>query len=188
MSARATRKPLSGEQRSGSRKGSLQCKTVGDRITMRGRIGRLATCALAGWLGVTAILASASAAPRRTPVPLQSSHAPALAEPRFEERDFTPWLPNRVLIEQLKRHPAPGKFPAYIEGRAENYAVEFRAALRPKPKGFLTWEARWNVTEPEFEALHQRYAQRGFILYSRSEFAGLEGDTRLNGVWIKVRE
>ena len=165
---------------------------------MAGRIGELAPCALAGWL-VAAILASAGAATlpvsgasaqdlRPAPIPLQSSRAPALAEPRFEERDFTPWLPNRLLAEQLKRHTAPGKFPAYIEGRAQGRGFEFRAALRPKPRGFLTWEARWNVTEAEFEALHQRYAQRGFILYSRSEFAGLKGEMRLNGVWIKVRE
>jgi hypothetical protein len=124
---------------------------------------------------------------RRTIVPLQSSRAPTLAQPRFEEQDFTAWLPNRVLLEQLQKDTARIGFPAYIEGRAENFAIEFRAVVRPRPKGFQTYEMRWNLTDEQFEEMHQRLLQRGFILYSRSEFTGIKGDSRLNGVWIRVR-
>jgi len=125
--------------------------------------------------------------PRRAVVPLQSSRAPTLAQPRFEEREFTAWLPNRVLLDQLKKESTQGRFPAYVEGRAENYAVEFRAVLRPKPKGFLAWEVRWNVADEMFEEVHQRLLQRGYILYSRSDFAGFNKESRHNGVWIKMK-
>jgi hypothetical protein len=153
-----------------------------------GRFGRLAGAigALVA-IGIVIATIAQAAQPRVQPVPLQSSRAPTLAQPRFEDADFTPWLPNRVLMEHLQRESSRGNFPAYIEGRAENYAVEFRAVLRPKPKGFLSWEGRWNVGDAEFEELHQRLAQRGFILYSRSEFADLAGERRFNGVWIRVK-
>ena len=130
---------------------------------------------------------SAAEPPRRAIVPQQSSHAPTLAQPRFEERDFTAWLPNRVLQDLLKKDSARGSFPAYVEGRGENYAIEFRAVVRPKPKGLLTFEMRWNISEEAFEEVHQRLLQRGLILYSRSEFTGLKGESRHNGVWIKVK-
>lgn len=124
---------------------------------------------------------------RRTIVPQQSARAPTLALPHFEDKDFTPWLPNRVLLDQLKRDSGQGRFPAYVEGRAEKFAIEFRAVVRPKPKGFLSYEMRWNIPDEQFEEVHQRLLQRGFILYSRSEFTGLKGDPRFNGVWIRVR-
>ena len=143
-----------------------------------------------GAAGLAAPTGSAFAAkpPHRELVPQQSSRAPTLAQPRFEEREFTAWLPNRVLLDQLKKESAQGRFPAYVEGRAENYAVEFRAVLRPKPKGFLAWEVRWNVPDEMFEEVHQRLLQRGFILYSRSEFTGFNKDFRHNGVWIKMKD
>jgi hypothetical protein len=145
-----------------------------------------ATCLLA--LGGSFRTHAAEGDPARPAGPAgQSSHSPTLVRPRFEEREFTPWLPNRVLVDQLKKEQALQHFPVFVEGRAENYAVEFRAVLRPRPKGFQLWEARWNISDEEFEAMHQRLLQRGFILYSRSEFAGLNGETRFNGVWIKVK-
>jgi hypothetical protein len=146
--------------------------------------------ALCAWVGLCVIVAPCptySARLKGEPVPLQSSRAPALAQPRFDDSDFTPWLPNRVLLDQLKRDSSRGSFPAYVEGRAENFAIEFRAVLRPKLKGLLSWEVRLNVADSQFEELHQRYAQRGFILYSRSDFTGLQGEARVNGVWIRVR-
>ncbi len=160
----------------------------------RGRRWARAGGALAAILGCAAILAalpggtSAARPPRRDFAPLQSSRAPTLAQPRFEEREFTAWLPNRVLLDQLKKESAQGRFPAYVEGRAQNYAVEFRAVLRPKPKGFQTWEVRWNVADEMFEEVHQRLLQRGFILYSRSDFFGFSGEYRHNGVWIKMKD
>jgi hypothetical protein len=138
------------------------------------------------WCSVLPSL-SRAAKPARAPVPLQSSHAPTLAQPHFEDPDFSQWLPNRVLLDQLQRDSAHGVFPAYVEGRVENYATAFRAVLRPKPKGFLAWEVRLNVGDGDFEELHQRYAQRGYILYSRSEFTSAQGGQRYNGVWIRVR-
>jgi hypothetical protein len=140
--------------------------------------------ALAGWTGP---VLAADPAPRLI-VPQQSSRAPALAKPRFEESDFTAWLPSRVLLDQLKKDSTQGRFPAYVEGRAQNFAVEFRAVVRPKPRGFQTWEVRWKIAEESFEEVHQRLLQRGFILYSRSEFAGFDGALRHNGVWIKIKE
>ncbi len=130
---------------------------------------------------------SAADAPRRAIVPQQSSRSPTLAQPRFEERDFTAWLPRRVLLDLLNKGSSRGSFPVYVEGRAENFTVEFRAVVRPKPKGFQTWETRWSVPDETFEEVHQRLLQRGFILYSRSEFTGLKGEALHNGVWIKVK-
>lgn len=149
------------------------------------RLTAVACCA-AG-LAWTCGRPSAADSPRRAIVPQQSSRSPTLAQPRFEERDFTAWLPKRVLLDQLNKGSSRGSFPVYVEGRAENYAVEFRAVVRPKPKGFLTWETRWNVSDEAFEEVHQRLLQRGFILYSRSEFTGLKSEARHNGVWIKVK-
>jgi len=124
---------------------------------------------------------------RGTIVPQQNSRSPTLSQPRFEDKDFTPWLPKRVLLDQLRRDSYQGRFPAYVEGRTQNFAIEFRAAVRPKPKGFLTYEMRWDFTDEQFEEVHQRLLQRGFILYSRSEFTGLKNDPRFNGVWIRVK-
>lgn len=159
----------------------------------RGKILRTVFPPRAAALGIFAFAALFAATlhaadpSRRTIVPQQSSRAPTLAQPRFEEKDFTPWLPRRVLLDQLKRDSYQGRFPAYVEGRTQNFAIEFRAVVRPKPKGFLNFEMRWDSTDEQFEEVHQRLLQRGFILYSRSEFTGLKGDPRFNGVWIRVK-
>ena len=114
-----------------------------------------------------------------------------IAQERRERRtapdsafEGTRWLPPGELQAVLRQRRQAGLFPEQISGRTEAGRTEFRVSwFLPWPCG--QWDARYNLTEAEYQQFREQAQNVGAVEYAVQRFQDERGTIRFQSVWMR---